>query len=141
MSLPFQVRLSFEPETPAASMEEWNRLQCEIANLQSFSPFPGVVVEFEMLPTLFDGKCINCILGNKASNSCGLCGATPKQISKQNARFLLKDEAKQFGFSPCHFLMRSFEWCLHVGYHQKFKRPRLSTKKPWLKKIKSSAST
>ena len=75
--------------------------------------------------------------GNRAQSNCPSCNATPTLMSKPDSCFHLKPETLPFGFSPCHFGMRSMELCLHIGYHMGFKKP--SCTQDWMKKLKAKA--
>ena len=78
------LRIALEKEESENTMNEHKRLSAEIDNLlqYKFKMCNGktVRVKFVVSQTLFNGKCINTIVGNKASSRCPMCGRTAHEF-------------------------------------------------------------
>ena len=71
------LRIALEKEDNAATLREHDRLNEEIEKLIrhrfKMSNNKFVKITFNVYQTLFDGKCLNTITGNKASSRCPVC--------------------------------------------------------------------
>ena len=118
------LRLRYGKETALSSQQEWERLENEIAELVSYSPITSIIVEFDLVPTMFDCKAENDILGIPSYAKAWPCGKNPTQfplIPYVVCQFL--NDLPFFGVSPCHALMRIFDFLLKTGYDTAFKAP------------------
>lgn len=83
------------------------------------------VVAFDMKCTMIDGKVCNSLTGQRATNSCNICGVGPKNIN--NLDYLLKlnycEEFYKFGLSTLHCKIRCMEYLLKIAYNSDFKKP------------------
>lgn len=77
-----------------------------------------VSIKHFLFKTMLDGKVANILTDNASSQSCYICGATPKHMNDIEA--ILKRpsnvNAFQYGLSTLHAHIRLFECILHVSY-------------------------
>ena len=120
-------RLRYAKETTKLLVEEKNSVEDEIKELQpcllSIIDDEGhpldLEVEFALSLTMIDGKAANAVTGTASAQKCSICGATPKQmntISCGKGTPISNQAALQFGVSPLHAWIRTFECVLHIGY-------------------------
>jgi hypothetical protein len=117
------VRLSFEKENDENVKNEYQRLQVEIQNLKKFEvcQIPLITISFVGLFTLVDGKIV-CILTNGNTSRYSVCDASGAEMGRNVGPFNpISPERLQFGISPLHFMLRSFELLLHIAYKQDLK--------------------
>lgn len=67
---------------------------------------------------MVDGKAINAITDTKSTQTCNICGATPKDMNnlKQLRKKENKTENYKFGLSTLHCWIRCLECLLHIAY-------------------------
>jgi len=103
------LKMEFIKESKEHILKERNNLDEEIRKLMPyiFDDFDDkffVSVCFELNMTLIDGKVLNILTGTKSSQSCPICGATPKlflMTKDMNAKiFKPRPETLQYGVSP-----------------------------------------
>jgi hypothetical protein len=71
---------------------------------------------------MIDGKILSFCTGS-ASCKCPLCLASSKMMSKKGRKFQIKNPSNLgYGIATLHFLLRSFEFVLKIGFNQDFKR-------------------
>ena len=110
--------VSFERETDVNSKREAERLQKDIDDLASHTyykaEYPNLKCTFNPLKTMIDGKSKNSITGNKSTQSCSDCKATPTQIKEdQVEHFEVKNtEWLCCGARSLHTGPRLMEWCI-----------------------------
>ena len=67
-------------ETKELSKSEFNDLQLQIASLPEFQ-VNGISVRAKVDLTMFDNKVVNALTNTNFTQSCNICGATPKTIN------------------------------------------------------------
>ena len=116
------LRIALEKEESENTMNEHKRLSAEIDNLlqYKFKMCNGktVRVKFVVSQTLFNGKCINTIVGNKASSRCPMCGRTAHEFGNLNNDFAPKQSSLKFGLGLLHAEIKAFEHLLHISYRK-----------------------
>lgn len=119
------IKLEYVKETSVHILREKSNLDKEIENLQEFkiSLANGKIinVKYNLRMTLIDGKVLNVLTNTKSSQSCPICGATPKQFLevkdfKTTKIFTPKPNTLNYGISPLHSWIRFFECILHISY-------------------------
>lgn len=74
-------------------------------------------VKYKIIATLFDGKCVNCILGNKATHWCLVCGKTSSEFQDKKKDFSpLSDIHLKLGLGLLRVKIKCFEQCLQLVY-------------------------
>lgn len=118
------VHLSFEKEAKENICAEATRLQEEVANLKELVIMedPKITVKYKGLFTMIDGKVLNELTHNCASSHCPICHQTSRQISNPEGEFTPVPGSLEYGASPLHFGIRSFETLCHIGYRQDIKK-------------------
>lgn len=116
------LRIALEKEDDEATITEFNRLQNEITNLvrHSFKLSNEKVakVKYSVSQTLFDGKCVNTIIGNNATSRCPICLATCHQFNNSRADFTPNQSSLQYGLGLLHCQIKAFEHLLHISYRK-----------------------
>jgi hypothetical protein len=117
--------LEHHKETDEFVREIDSGLQKQITELRNFhgSSADGrkVTIRFTMVRTMIDMKICNILTGNKSSQTCYICKATPKQM---NDAGLLQSKgiipnAEEFGFAPLHFKIHAMECVYNIGGEQR----------------------
>ena len=117
------VRLAFETENSASIQVENERLKQEISNLEKFelSENPMVTIEFKGFLTMVDGKVVSA-LTNQNTCKCNICDKSGAEMARNEGPFPpVSQERLQYGASPLHFGLRTFESLLHIAYKQDVK--------------------
>lgn len=127
------IKFEFVHEN-AEIKKEYERMQNAITNLLP-TKCENVIVNYEMLFTMIDGKICTTLSDIALSNStCYICGAKPTQmndINKIHCR-TVDSNAYNFGLSTLHIRIRCMELLLHISYNLPFKK--WSVRDPALKK-------
>lgn len=114
------LRIALEKEDEEATMREYRRLNGEIDALlrHTFQMQNGKIVtaKFIVSQTLFDGKCINTILGNRATMKCPLCDKPTRSFSNLTDDFTPVQTSLKLGLGLLHAEIKSFEHLLHISY-------------------------
>ncbi|XP_046384825.1 uncharacterized protein LOC124155152 [Ischnura elegans] len=110
------IRIQWVQETKEISKAEENYVRDQINNLQLAS-VGNVVVKFELLLTMIDGKVCSALTETSCMR-CYLCGARISEMNNLNKIKKMKvDESKfSFGLSILHCYIRFFECLLHISY-------------------------
>lgn len=123
------LQIEFKKETEVMVREHNETVQMELMQLNSFKIQFGtlsVIVSYQMVQTLIDGKILNFLTGTKSMQTCPICEATPKQFNDLTnigkGKFNPKLESLRYGVSPLHCWIRFFECCLHIGYRMEIKK-------------------
>lgn len=89
----------------------------------------GVAVSHDLILSMLDGKACNAIAGNASSQTCYICGATPKDMNDLNAvrKKHVNTTNYRLGLSSLHGWIKSMKYILHLSYNLKFKKWRVST--------------
>lgn len=140
------LKLQYIKESKALILEEKSNLDEEIRNLQHLNLHVTddkiLRVKFNLHMTLIDGKVLNVLTDTKSSQSCPICGATPKVFQRtfnfDSSIFDPKPNTLQYGISPLHAWIRFFECILHISYRIDIKtwQVRGTTEKELFKKRK-----
>ncbi|XP_054726789.1 uncharacterized protein LOC129236425 isoform X2 [Anastrepha obliqua] len=97
--------------------QEINDLKPIIINFQN----KNYTVNFKFHFTMLDGSCINILSETNSTQTCFICGATPKQMNtKEVLKRPVKIENFNFGMSSLHSWIRSFECLLRIAYRLSF---------------------
>jgi hypothetical protein len=114
------IKFIFVKETPTLVTSEKNDMDIQINNLvPHIFTIDGVPVEviFELLFTMIDGSICNIISGTNSTQTCYICGCTPKDMNKEvSEKHQPNPAVYKFGLSTLHCIIRSFECLLHISY-------------------------
>lgn len=124
------LKIEFVKESKEHITNENNSLNKEISELKPFEYILNddkkITVTYKLFMTLIDGKVLNVLTETKSSQSCAICGATPKQFMATkdlNSKvFQPKPNTLKYGISPLHAWIRCFEFVLHVAYRKDLKK-------------------
>ena len=115
------LNLQYKEETAEVSKDEAERVKHQINTLHPFCT-EGVEINFRVDVTMLDGKVVNAITDTKSTQSCNVCGVTSKDVNDlDKVRSSPVDEALKLGLPLLHCWLRSFEYCLHMGYKMDIK--------------------
>lgn len=113
------LRIALEKEDETATIHEFQRLTNEINSLTThnfeMSNNKRVTVKFQVSKTMFDGKFVNTITGNRATCRCPICLLTTHMF-KLDDSFTPIEENLQYGLGLLHVEIKSFEHLLHLSY-------------------------
>lgn len=131
------VKLHFIKESTEVILSQKTEISKQIDELKIFEMVLNtdrkVVIHFSLHLTLIDGKVLNVLTNTKSSQSCPICKSTPKNfndpqnISGQTNKFSPDPNSLQYGISPLHAWIRSFECCLHIAYRINIKKWQVRT--------------
>ena len=118
------LRVCFEKEDDVAILREFKRLNEEISSLKPYNfTMPNqksVRITFNVSQTLFDGKCVNTIVGNKATSRCPMCLRTAHEFGDLNDDFKPNQSSLIYGLGLLHCTIKCFEHLLHLSYKKDF---------------------
>jgi len=124
------IKFQFVKETEEVITNEYEYIEKQIKILQPtkvhINPTEILNVKHEMVMTMVDGKVCNALTKTTSTQTCYICGATPKQMNEMSS--IPKDIdplAIKFGLSPLHAWIRCFECLLHISYRLELKKWRL----------------
>lgn len=113
------LRIAAEKENEETTLNEFHRLSKEIKSLcpHRFEISNGrkIKVKFTVYQTLFDGKCLNTIVKNRASTRCPMCPKTAHEFGK-NYDFTANFSSLQHGLGLLHCEIKVMEYLLHLSY-------------------------
>lgn len=116
------LRIAFEKEDNDSTVRECNRIRKEIKALQSYNFLMSngnkASIKFNVYKTLFDGKCINAVVGNKATSRCPMCLKTTHQFNNSAEYFTPNDSALKHELGLLHAEIKAFEYFLHLSYRK-----------------------
>ena len=119
------LRIALEKETDEITKREFNRLNRELKTLKSYefsmSNSKSAKVKFNVFQTLFDGKCLNTIVGNTASTRCPMCLRTTHEFGDFDDDFAPKKTSLIYGLGLLHVEIKSFEHLLHISSRKDIK--------------------
>lgn len=121
------IQQSIKTETAKITLSEMEYVQNQIDNLKPIILNKNdrtIRVSCNMLLTMVDGKAINSLTETKSTQSCYLCGATPKEmneIDRVRTRVVENDRC-QYGLSTLHAWIRFFEYFVHLSYKLDIKK-------------------
>lgn len=121
------LRLAFKRETEKYTIQIKNEIDEEISNLQpSIVEFEGGCLEIhhELICSMIDGKTCNHLMGNRSTQTCFICGATP---TKMNNIDVVSERPKcteyfKYGLSTLHAWINFLECVLKISYNMPFKK-------------------
>lgn len=120
------IKFLFAKETDELTRRETQLIKDQIVHLRPTKLIIGdseISVHHQMLLTMIDGKICNSLTEHRSTQSCYICGATPKEMNvlsvgdKENKR-----EHYSFGLSTLHCWIRCFECFLHISYRLDVKK-------------------
>ena len=118
--------MPFEKEDNEAIVTEIARLDDEIRGLKrhrfKFGNGKPVRVKFVLHKTMFDGKCVNTLVGNSATTRCPMCLKTCHQFGNSSIDFSPNERSLYFGLGLLHAEINAFEHLLHLSYRLRLKQ-------------------
>ncbi|XP_055697420.1 uncharacterized protein LOC129809645 [Phlebotomus papatasi] len=121
------IRIQYVKENSTVVQQEYERMMVAIENLQPTSLDAQnfhITIKHRMMFTMADVKVLNIITSTPSNKHCYVCGASTAQFHKfrdiQNLTPI--DSHLNFGLSPLHCWIRTFEAILHVAYRLSFKK-------------------
>ena len=126
--------ICYEHETKENATKELQRVKAEMDALKEVQyykdEFPDLPFTFLPIDSMNDGKTKNTMTGNKSSQSCPDCKATPTQI-KNNAVHIFENvknlEWLKKGAKSLHNLPRTMEFLINAGAKIRIGKNRVST--------------
>lgn len=118
------IKFEFVHENAEVSKKEYERMQSEIMNLTS-KRFENIIVNYEMLFTMIDGKVCTALSDTVLScSTCYLYGAKPSEMNNIDKVISRNIDINtcNFGISSLHAKIRCMEFLLHVSYNLSFKK-------------------
>lgn len=112
------IRFLFAKESDELIRSEVDYIEDQIKNLIPTKVSFGentIWVKHNLLLTMVDGKVCNS-LTETSSQTCYICGATPKTMNKLDTHTSVEPEYYKFGLSPLHAHIRMLECLLHISY-------------------------
>lgn len=120
------VRICFEKETPENTKKEYARIEKEITSLSShsftLSNGKSVRLKYEVFKTLFDGKCLNTITGNRSSSRCLCCNLTTSAFCDLENEFIPKPASLKYGLGILHCEIKALEHLMNLSYRKPFEQ-------------------
>lgn len=121
------IRLQFLHETVQSTVNEMHYIEEQIKSLVPFNTIVDgqeILITYDMIFTMIDGKVCNAITSTKSTLRCYLCGVTSKDINNLDLVKKRKiDESNlRFGLSTLHAWIRLFECLLHLSYKLEIKK-------------------
>lgn len=116
------IKLINEKETTALAKSEIENVNKQISEIIP-TCFESFQIHHEFHMTMIDGK-IFSVVAESASQTCGICGATPKIMNNLKAvkDRPVKTNMYQYGLSTLHCWIRCFECILHIAYRLPIER-------------------
>lgn len=112
------LKLIFAKETPDLSKTEIAKIEEQIKNIKpTITDDRQLIINHNLKLTMIDGKMFS-VISNSSTQTCGICGATPKVMNDLEKIFDLPIEEKfyDYGISTLHAWIRCLECCLHISY-------------------------
>lgn len=126
------IKIKFIHETTKVITIETKNIENQIESLIPSSFIFNdreVVVNYQLLFTMVDGKVCNAVCDNKSTLKCYICGATSKDFNDiSNITRIKIDESNiklNFGLSILHAWIRFFECLLHLAFKLNVKKWRV----------------
>lgn len=114
--------IALEKETEDLIAKEYATVHSEIQALKSHKfLMPNgkkVNISFEVYETMYDGKCLNAIVGNKATTRCPICTRTSHTFNNPDEYFNPILSNLKYGLGLLHCQIKSFEHLLHISYRK-----------------------
>ena len=110
-------------ETEATLKEEISRMVDEEKNLGVMEFSENIHFKFHGILSLLDTKALNAHIGNRCQSRCPICLKLPREL-RENPNVIFEavpGVIPLLCLSILHFLLRSFDHLLKLGYHKKFK--------------------
>lgn len=115
------IKFAYKKETKETIQEEVHLMNEKINSLQSAKVEVNKVeidINYKMILSMIDGKVCSALSQHQSSQTCYICGASPKDMNDPK-RLDKKDPLEDmysFGISPLHSWIRGFEFLLHLSY-------------------------
>lgn len=121
------IRLQFLHENVESTLNEKKYIEDQIASLLPFETVwdgKEIIIHYEMVFTMIDGKVCNSITSTTSSMRCYLCGATSQQFNNLDfvKNKVIDVSNLRYGLSTLHAWIRCFEYLLHLGYKLESKK-------------------
>lgn len=115
------IRIEFRKETTEFIVEEKNKMDEEIRNIQNSNVLvqsKQIGIKHKLIFSMIDGKVCNAITETTSTMRCFICGATSTHFNKIDDMIArtVKTKTLDFGLSVLHGWIRMFECLLHVAY-------------------------
>lgn len=115
------IKFAFVKETRNVINREVNNVKDKIESLIPTKVIVNgieVLIESSLILCMIDGKVCNALASCSSTQSCYLCGATPREMNQPNiiSRKTVDKNYLSFGLSPLHTWIRFLECVLHIAY-------------------------
>ena len=117
--------MSYEKENQGGA-DEFDRLEKEKEELEQHiyksAKHPNIAFTFRPIFSMIDGKTKNTITGNRSTQSCSDCRATPKDVMEDRVeKFEVKNtKFLQYGAISLHFGQNKLKFLVNVASHLLF---------------------
>lgn len=120
------IKLEFIKETTGVLKNEFQYIENQIANLSPTKitvDEKEILIYHELFKTMVDGKVCTALSATSSSQKCYICKAGPSQFNNLELVTSYPSDpfTLDFGISPLHTYIRSFETFLHISYRLEFK--------------------
>ena len=127
------IKFVFTKETPETIKKEVDHINSEIAALIPTEIIVNDInlkVKTTLILCMVDGKVCNALSNYTSSQTCYICGATPKSMNIPNSfrENVIDHNMLSVGLSILHSYIRFMECILHISYRLEIKRWQASGK-------------
>lgn len=122
------IRMQWKKETKALSIDEKMYVENQVLSLQptvaTTSAGQDIRITHQLHMTMIDGKICSAITDTPSSQTCYVCGATPKSMNNIDDAVKRTSDTStfQFGLSTLHAWIRFLECVLHLSYRLDVKK-------------------
>lgn len=114
------IKILFEKETSELSKREIENVENQIKDILPTKVCTGdqeISINHCFQLTMIDGKIFG-VISQSSTQTCGICGATPKLMNniEQVMKRVPNTQQYDFGLSTLHAWIRCFETLLHISY-------------------------
>lgn len=118
------IRFEYTKEDTETTNKLVGGINTEYENLSPISVVISgsvIKVSFQLNLTMIDGKVANAITDTKSNWQCNICGKKNSEFQETSDEPPNNENALKYGISPLHARIRFMEYCLHLGYDNKYR--------------------
>ncbi|KAF0313705.1 hypothetical protein FJT64_015838 [Amphibalanus amphitrite] len=109
------ISIQYIRESTSLTAETARNMEKEIDELLPLQS-ASATVSYELYMTMVDGKVVNAVTGTPSSQTCSICGATPRAMNNLEAVSTRPIRNLQYGISTLHCWIRAMEALLRIAY-------------------------
>ena len=115
------ISIQYVKETAALAADTASQMEREITDLAPLQT-SSAVISYQLHMTMADGKVINAVTGTLSSQTCSICGVTPRDMNNLDAVCARPVSNVQYGISTMHCWIRVFEAILRIAYRLRLRK-------------------